>query len=606
MPAGRALFSKFLRITAPRSSIVDTEYDIDSSVNEYNNEAVIPAVLQMPENIDIQTTANQQSKNEDPQTLSTRKKHTEEAGEKAVSSNKNKNKSSFNTQKYLASNNHITRDTEKISNQVARPNISKAHLDKNVINLLPTTTLKESELCLLSKGLNFVPSTHFNLFETILDVNRFVRKITLKKDFFGMNEQMTQTNNIETTGCNNNDEILTFSDWCAVQDLQHLAKENANEAIDLIEDKDVKHQYKKSKSLNYSIYGAENFYLFRDYESLGPFDGPQWPHVAPYTTYMLVAMLMGIVVALAFVVNGMVIIVTIRYKKLRSPLNYILVNLAVADLLVTIFGSTVSFTNNVNGYFTLGKSMCEVEGFMVSLTGIVGLWSLAILAFERYIVICKPMGEFRFQQKHAVMGCAFTWIWALMWTSPPLIGWCSYVPEGLGTSCGPNWYTGGANNNSYIMTLFVTCFAMPLSMIIFSYTSLLMALRAVAAQQKESETTQRAEREVTRMVIAMVLAFLICWLPYATFAMVVATNKDIVIHPTLASMPSYFSKTATVYNPIIYIFMNKQFRNCLLTLLCCGRNPFAGEEDTTAASGTTNRTDVNSVSEGAGNKVTPA
>ncbi|XP_051786920.1 pinopsin-like [Erpetoichthys calabaricus] len=339
----------------------------------------------------------------------------------------------------------------------------------------------------------------------------------------------------------------------------------------------------------------------------GPFDGPQWPYQAPRSTYMMVAALMGTVVVAATFVNGLVIVVSVRYKKLRSPLNYILVNLAVADLLVTFFGSTISFSNNANGYFLLGKSVCEFEGFMVSLTGIVGLWSLAILAFERYIVICKPMGDFRFQQKHAVIGCTFTWVWSLIWTTPPLFGWSSYVPEGLRTSCGPNWYTGGTNNNSYVMMLFITCFVMPLSMIIFSYGNLLVTLRLVAAQQKESETTQRAEREVTRMVIAMVLAFLICWLPYATFAMVVAIDKDIVINPTLASMPSYFSKTATVYNPIIYVFMNKQFRNCMLTMMCCGRNPFATEEETSStASSTAGRTEVVSVSSGAGTKVSPA
>uniref|UniRef100_A0A8C0H155 G-protein coupled receptors family 1 profile domain-containing protein n=1 Tax=Chelonoidis abingdonii TaxID=106734 RepID=A0A8C0H155_CHEAB len=334
------------------------------------------------------------------------------------------------------------------------------------------------------------------------------------------------------------------------------------------------------------------------------FDGPQWPHLAPRSIYTSVAVLMGIVVCSASFVNGLVIVVSIRYKKLRSPLNYILVNLAVADLLVTFFGSTISFSNNINGFFVLGKRVCKFEGFMVSLTGIVGLWSLAILAFERYIVICKPMGDFRFQHKHAVMGCAFTWIWSLLWTTPPMLGWSSYVPEGLRTSCGPNWYTGGSNNNSYILTLFITCFIIPLSLILFSYTNLLMTLRTVAAQQKESETTQRAEREVTRMVIAMVMAFLICWLPYSTFAMVVATNNDIPIQPTLASLPSYFSKTATVYNPIIYIFMNKQFRDCLLKMMYCNRNPSGMQKTSPAMLGAPKG--ISSALEGCRNKVTPS
>ncbi|NXU31163.1 OPSP protein, partial [Thalassarche chlororhynchos] len=305
----------------------------------------------------------------------------------------------------------------------------------------------------------------------------------------------------------------------------------------------------------------------------GPFDGPQWPHQAPRGLYLGVAALMGIVVVSASVVIGLVIVVSVRYKKLRSPLNYILVNLAVADLLVTLCGSSISFSNNINGFFVLGKQMCELEGFMVSLTGIVGLWSLAILAFERYLVVCRPLGDFRFQPQHAVSGCAFTWSWSLLWTTPPLLGWSSYVPEGLRTSCGPNWYTGGSNNSSDILALFVTCFVMPLSLILFSYTNLLMTLRAAAAQQQESDTTQQAEREVTRMVIAMVMAFLICWLPYTTFALVVATNRDIAIQPALASLPFYFSKTATVYNPIIYVFMNKEFQSCLLKMVCCSYHP---------------------------------
>ena len=101
----------------------------------------------------------------------------------------------------------------------------------------------------------------------------------------------------------------------------------------------------------------------------GPFDGPQWPYQAPRSTYVGVAVLMGTVVACASVVNGLVIVVSICYKKLRSPLNYILVNLAVADLLVTLCGSSVSLSNNINGFFVFGRRMCELEGFMVSLTG---------------------------------------------------------------------------------------------------------------------------------------------------------------------------------------------------------------------------------------------
>lgn len=56
-------------------------------------------------------------------------------------------------------------------------------------------------------------------------------------------------------------------------------------------------------------------------------------------------------------------------------------------------------------------------------SGQVALWSLVVLAIERYIVICKPMGNFRFSASHAMMGIAFTWVMAISCAAPPLFGW---------------------------------------------------------------------------------------------------------------------------------------------------------------------------------------
>ncbi|XP_039573621.1 blue-sensitive opsin-like, partial [Passer montanus] len=131
-----------------------------------------------------------------------------------------------------------------------------------------------------------------------------------------------------------------------------------------------------------------------------------------------------------------------------------------------------------------------------------------------------------------------------------------YIPEGLQCSCGPDWYTTDNkwNNESYVIFLFCFCFGFPLSVIIFSYGRLLLTLRAVAKQQEQSASTQKAEREVTKMVVVMVLGFLVCWLPYCAFALWVVTHRGHPFDVGLASIPSVFSKASTVYNPIIYVF----------------------------------------------------
>ncbi|KAM4643656.1 blue-sensitive opsin-like [Amazona ochrocephala] len=334
--------------------------------------------------------------------------------------------------------------------------------------------------------------------------------------------------------------------------------------------------------------------------ALSPFLVPQ-THLGSAALFAAMAAFMALLVALGVPVNALTIACTARYRKLRSHLNYILVNLAAANLLVLLVGSTTAAYSFARTYFVLGPTACKIEGFTATLGGMVSLWSLAVVAFERFLVICKPLGSFSFRGSHALLGCALTWGCGLAAAAPPLLGWSRYIPEGLQCSCGPDWYTTNNrwHNESYVLFLFLFCFGVPLSIIVFCYGRLLLTLRKVARQQEHSASTQKAEREVTRMVVVMVLGFLTCWAPYAAFALWAVTHRGRPLEPALASVPSVFSKASTVYNPIIYVLMNKQFRSCMLKLLFCGRSPLADDDD---ASGSSQATQVSAVS----SQVSPA
>ncbi|XP_003279347.2 medium-wave-sensitive opsin 1 [Nomascus leucogenys] len=321
-----------------------------------------------------------------------------------------------------------------------------------------------------------------------------------------------------------------------------------------------------------------------------PFEGPNY-HIAPRWVYHLTSVWMIFVVIASVFTNGLVLAATMKFKKLRHPLNWILVNLAIADLAETVIASTISVVNQIYGYFVLGHPMCVLEGYTVSLCGITGLWSLAIISWERWMVVCKPFGNVRFDAKLAIVGIVFSWVWAAVWTAPPIFGWSRYWPHGLKTSCGPDVFSGSSypGVQSYMIVLMVTCCITPLSIIVLCYLQVWLAIRAVAKQQKESESTQKAEKEVTRMVVVMVLAFCFCWGPYAFFACFAAANPGYPFHPLMAALPAFFAKSATIYNPVIYVFMNRQFRNCILQLF--GKKVDDGSELSSAS-----KTEVSSVS----------
>ncbi|KAM8924414.1 opsin-VA-like [Pelodytes ibericus] len=300
-----------------------------------------------------------------------------------------------------------------------------------------------------------------------------------------------------------------------------------------------------------------------------PFHGPH-PSIEPWNFQVLTA-LMLLITSLSTAENFIVILVTFKFKQLRQPLNYIIVNLSVADFLVSLIGGSISIATNSQGYFYLGSWACVLEGFAVTFFGIVALWSLSILAFERYVVICRPLGNLRLRGKHSAIGILFVWIFSFVWTIPPTLGWSSYTTSKIGTTCEPNWYSGRISDQTYIITFLVTCFVLPLMVIFISYGKLMRKLRKVSDTQGRLGSTRKPEKEVTRMVIIMIIAFLICWSPYAAFSILVTAWPSIDLDARLAAIPAFFAKTASMYNPVIYVFMNKQFRRCLLQMFHCNQ-----------------------------------
>nr|ADA69285.1 RH2-D opsin [Stenobrachius leucopsarus] len=339
---------------------------------------------------------------------------------------------------------------------------------------------------------------------------------------------------------------------------------------------------------------GNNFYIPMNNRSglvRSPFLYPQY-YLAPAAAYYALAAWMFFLICTGFPINGLTLLVTFTNKKLRQPLNFILVNLAGAGMIMVCFGFTVTFCTCMFGYFIFGPIGCTIEGFMATMGGQVSLWSLVVLAVERYIVVCKPMGSFEFTASHAGAGVAFSWIMAASCAVPPLVGWSRYIPEGMQASCGPDYYTNapGFNNDSYVMYMFSCHFCVPVVTILFTYGSLVLTVKAAAAQQQDSASTQKAEREVTRMCVLMVLGFLFAWSPYASYAAYLFFNKGIAFSAISMAVPAFFAKSSALVNPVIYVLFNKQFRSCILQQIGMG----GMVEDETSMS--TSKTEVSTTS----------
>ncbi|XP_043927891.1 opsin-3-like [Protopterus annectens] len=273
--------------------------------------------------------------------------------------------------------------------------------------------------------------------------------------------------------------------------------------------------------------------------------------------HTVVAIFLGIILIFGFLNNSVVLILFCKFKALRTPVNMMLLNISVSDLLVCVSGTTLSFASNIHGRWLGGDYGCGWYGFVNSCFGIVSLISLAILSYERYstLTVCRQQTP---SYQKALLAVGFSWFYSLIWTLPPLVGWSSYRPEGAGTSCSVNWSSKTATSVSYIICLFIFCLIIPVSVMVYCYGRLLYSVRQVGRIRRNA--TRKREFHVLIMVITTVICYLLCWMPYGVVALLATFGKSGIVSPVASVVPSILAKSSTVYNPIIYILMNKQVR----------------------------------------------
>jgi len=116
---------------------------------------------------------------------------------------------------------------------------------------------------------------------------------------------------------------------------------------------------------------GKNFYIPMNNRTglvRSPFEYPQYYLADPWVFNFLGAYML-LLFCCGFPINALTLVVTAQNKKLRQPLNFILVNLAVAGLIMTMFGFTVAIYSCFFGYFNLGPIGCNFEGFFATIGG---------------------------------------------------------------------------------------------------------------------------------------------------------------------------------------------------------------------------------------------
>lgn len=95
---------------------------------------------------------------------------------------------------------------------------------------------------------------------------------------------------------------------------------------------------------------------------------------------------------IALVGNGLVCFVVKTCPRMKTVTNYFIVNLAVGDILMTLFCVPFSFVSMlVLRYWPFGLLMCKIVNYSQAVSVLVSAYTLLAISIDRYMAIMRPL-----------------------------------------------------------------------------------------------------------------------------------------------------------------------------------------------------------------------
>ena len=237
----------------------------------------------------------------------------------------------------------------------------------------------------------------------------------------------------------------------------------------------------------------------------------------------------AIIFLLSFVGNSLILhIVRTRPSIRQNPFNWLLVNTALADFLdvitATAFTVPILFCGDCWVSGITGTILCKLIPFFLTVSICVSIWSLVIIAADRYLaIVCSACQNKRPLSGRSVLRCiAAVWFFAGL-----IFSWELYVykvEEGDADTavCYPQFHKESEElsliliKTEMIVKVAIT-YAIPLVIMGVLYSLIAKFLWSHKPPGSATQLTHakrtRSFRGVIKMLMTAVAAFALCWLP---------------------------------------------------------------------------------------------
>uniref|UniRef100_A0A182N0R3 G-protein coupled receptors family 1 profile domain-containing protein n=1 Tax=Anopheles dirus TaxID=7168 RepID=A0A182N0R3_9DIPT len=176
----------------------------------------------------------------------------------------------------------------------------------------------------------------------------------------------------------------------------------------------------------------------------------------------------------AVIGNSIVLFIVQSNPRMRTVTNFFITNLAVGDLMMTLFCVPFTFISLfVLQYWPFGLAMCRLVNYTQAVSVLVSAYTLVAISGDRYIAIMWPLRP-RITKTCSKCLIGIVWIIALITAVPIAIFSTLYFPTDWHVQCNvpicAEKWPSPEQDDYYTVALLTTQFVVPLVVLIFTYT----------------------------------------------------------------------------------------------------------------------------------------
>ncbi|XP_061080732.1 melanin-concentrating hormone receptor 1-like [Conger conger] len=288
----------------------------------------------------------------------------------------------------------------------------------------------------------------------------------------------------------------------------------------------------------------------------------------PYNTAVMPSVY-GIICFLGIVGNCIVIYTIVKKNKLRAQQtvpDIFIFNLSIADLLFLLGMPFLIHQLVGHGAWRFGAAMCTLITALDSNSQIVSTYILTAMTLDRYLATVHPM-RFTHVRTPRTAGAVIGLVWLLsLLTVSPVWAYAGLLPLSDG-SVGCALLLPNAATYWFTLYQFVLAFAFPLAVICGVFFRILQNMAATVAPLPPRSQRVRT-RKVTRMAVAICLAFFVCWAPYYVLQLAHLGIR----RPSFSFLYAYNVAISMGYansciNPFLYIALSETFKRQLIVAI---------------------------------------